>query len=139
MKSVPMTRVLRISIGFDLVITAMLAVPGLSSVFIAVIDRLGQISGWASALAPFDPFQMFMVNLAGMLGVAWNCARWRTASWELARMDLIAKGAVAALILFYVFVHEATPVLLLFVVTEVVGGVIQGVNMSPAVGTDSSE
>jgi hypothetical protein len=120
-----MTPLLRVIIGFDLLMTAWLAIPGLSDWFIQLIDRIGVITGWAAPLAPFDPFAMFMVNLAGVLGVAWNWARWRSASYELAKLDAAARLAVAALILYYVFVLGVTPVILLFVISEVFGSLVE--------------
>lgn len=110
---------------FDLAVTALLALPGISHGFIRVIDWLGTSSGLAPPLEPLPAFAMFMVNLAGVLGVCWNLTILRTQSYEMIRVNIVARWVVAALILYYVFAAQATPVLLLFVVSEIVGSLVE--------------
>jgi hypothetical protein len=112
-------------IGVDLAITIAMATPGLSRLFVAALDALGGVTGWAAPIPHVTSFLMFCLNLAGVLGVAWNSARWVTASYELARMDAVARLVVAALIVYYVVALGVTPVLLLFVVTELFGSLVQ--------------
>lgn len=108
---------------FDLAVTGWLAVPGLSLLFIDLMYWCDARLGFVSAYTPFDPLQQFMLNLAGVLGVCWNYAHLRHGRL-LSPIDAMARVAVAALILYYVFVQGATPVLLAFVVSELVGVVV---------------
>lgn len=125
MKMVAVSPLLRAIILYDLIVTACLALPGISQLFLQIIDLLGRYTGLAAPLPDFDPFQMFMVNLAGVMGVAWNGLRWKTPVYRLVRFDAWARLAVAALILYYVLLWDVTPVLLLFVFSELFGSVVE--------------
>lgn len=120
-----MTPLMRICISFDLLVTLCLAVPGASTLFIDTVSALGVMSGLSAPLPPFGAFEMFMVNLAGVLGVCWNGVYLRTASFTMARVNAVARLAVSALILYYVLALGVTPVLLLFLVSEVFGSVLE--------------
>ena len=69
MKSVAATPLLRAVGLFDLIVTAILAIPFLSDGFIGLIDWIGTASGLAEPLPPFPALAMFLVNLAGVLSV----------------------------------------------------------------------
>lgn len=125
MKTIELTPLMRVIIGFDLLVTAWLALPGAAGLFLDLLDALGRWSGLAPPIEPFDPLQLFMVNLAGILGVTWNWTRWHTASYDLAKIDAVARIAVAALIVYYVVAMGATPVLLLFMVSELSGSAVE--------------
>jgi len=60
----------------------------------------------------------------GVLGVVWAFVRLRTPTAELARMDSVARLVVAALIV-HAITAGATPVLWLFVLTEIGGSALQ--------------
>ncbi len=125
MKTVTASPALRAVGSFDLLVTGILAVPGLSHGFIALVSYLGVITGLAAPIEPFSPFAMFLVNLAGVLGVCWNFAILRTRADLLIRYNIIARWAVAALILYYVLGEGLSPVVLLFVVSEVGGSLVE--------------
>lgn len=125
LRTITLTPLMKLIIGFDIFVTAWMATPVLSNYFIDFLGLLGSQMSWTGDLDVFTPFHMFMVNLAGLLGVTWNITRWKTASWELARIDAWARLAVTALILFYLICYQVTPVLLLFVLTEVLGSIVE--------------
>lgn len=124
-RSVPPSVALRAVGSFDLLVTAIFAVPGLSHLFIALIDEIGVMTGLAPELPPFSPFAMFMVNLAGVLGVCWNLVILRTRSWEMLRINIVARWLVAALIIGYVLIEDVTPIILLFVISEIGGSLVE--------------
>lgn len=125
MTRVESTPLLRAVGRFDLAVTALLALPGISHAFIRVIDWLGSASGLAAPLQALPAFAMFFVNLAGVLGVCWNLMILRSASYEMIRVNIVARWVVAALILYYVLAQQVTPVLLLFVVSEIFGSAVE--------------
>ncbi|ULQ47704.1 hypothetical protein JN531_005305 [Flagellatimonas centrodinii] len=125
MNAVPASPALRAVSTFDLVVTAILAVPGLSHGFVALVSYLGVVTGLAAPIEPFSSFAMFLVNLAGVLGVCWNLAILRTRADLLIRYNIIARWAVAALIVYYVLAQGMSPVVLLFVISEIGGSLVE--------------
>lgn len=129
---------LLLAIGsFDLLVTALFAVPGLSDAFIGAIDLIGTSTGLARPLEPFSAFSMFMVNLAGVLGVCWNVMILRSGAYEMIRINVVARWAVAALIIYYVAARGVTPVILLFAVSEIFGSLVE-IRQKPLAGTTAS-
>lgn len=125
MSTVAQTPLLKTLVSFDLAITAWFAVPGLAELFIALVDGIGTQLGLAQPLPPFTPFNLFLLNLAGVLGVCWNWAILRTRAIALYRINWVARLFVAALILYYVVLRDVTPVILLFAFTEVFGSLVE--------------
>lgn len=121
----PVPVLLRTVGSFDLLVTTLLAVPGLSEAFVWCVDWIGTATGLASPMPAFPPFAMFMVNLAGVLGVCWNLAILRTPTDALLRANVRARGVVVALILFYVTLRGVSPVLLIFAASEVFGALVE--------------
>ncbi len=72
----------------------------------------------------FDPLTLMFVNIMGVLGVVWAMARLRTPTEELARLDALARMVVATLII-HAITWGATPILYVFVFTEVMGSAVQ--------------
>lgn len=72
----------------------------------------------------FDPVALMFVNIMGVLGVIWAIARLTNPTEELARLDALGRMVVAALII-HAITWGATPVLWLFVMTELAGSVAQ--------------
>lgn len=125
MPVIEQTRLLKALGGFDLAVTAWLAIPGLADLFIRFLDVAGTGAGIAEPLPSFPPLAMFLVNLAGVLGVCWNWALLRTASYDMYRINRLARLFVAALIVYYVTLRGVTPVILLFAITEIFGSWVE--------------
>ena len=113
---------LRANIATDLLLTAWLATPLLAEQFFALISWFGVATGLHPPLAPFGAFEMMMIHLAGILGVAWNAMRLRGLWRELWVADLLSKLAFSAVIVGYVAFAGVTPIALLFVLSELLGG-----------------
>ena len=110
----------------DLAVTLPFALPLIAEALIVLIYL---VDGWLGFGTPglyFEagPFGMMFVHIMGVLGVVWAIARLRTPTADLARIDAIARLAVAALIV-YAIASGATPVLWLFVATEIGGSALQ--------------
>ena len=110
----------------DLAVTAPFATPFIAEAIIALIYAIDREIGFATPAIMFEmgPLAMMFVHIMGVLGVVWAIARLKKPVAELARIDAIARLAVAALILFSI-TEGATPVLWVFVLTEIAGSAVQ--------------
>lgn len=111
---------------FDLAVTLPFALPLIAEALIVLIYMADGWLGFGTPALYFEagPFGMMFVHIMGVLGVVWALARLRTPSAELARIDAVVRLAVAALII-YAIASGATPVLWLFVATEIGGSALQ--------------
>lgn len=119
-------RIFRGTAWCDLAVTAPFAIPIIAEAVIALIYFIDREIGFATPAIMFEmtPLSMMFVHIMGALGVVWAIARLKKSVAELARIDAIARLAVAALIL-YSIAEGATPVLWLFVATEIAGSAVQ--------------
>ena len=110
----------------DLAVTLPFALPFIAEAVIALIYILDRWLGFGTPAVLFEmsPLAMMFVHIMGVLGVVWALARLRIPSPFLARTDALARLAVAGLIV-YAMTEGATPVLWLFVATEVGGSAVQ--------------
>lgn len=110
----------------DFAVTLPFALPFVAEALIALIYLLDRWLGFGTPAVLFEmgPLAMMFVHIMGVLGVVWALARLRIPSLLLARIDALARLAVAALIV-YAVTEGATPVLWLFVVTEIGGSAVQ--------------
>jgi hypothetical protein len=118
------TRIIRGFAWLDLAVTFPFALPYVANWLIALIYRIDIHLGLGSPLPYFDPVSMMFVNIMGILGVIWALARIGTPTEELARLDGLGRLVVAALII-HAITWGATPVLWLFVATELAGSAAQ--------------
>lgn len=119
-------KIIRGAAWCDLVITAPFAVPLVAEAIIALLYGIDREIGFATPALMFEmgPLAMMFAHIMGVLGVVWAIARLRQPVVELARIDAGARLVVAALI-FYAILAGATPVLWLFVFTEIAGSIAQ--------------
>lgn len=115
-------KVIRGVAWLDMTITLPFALPFIAEALISFLRFADSLLGFATPAATFElgPFAMMFVHIMGALGVVWALARIRSPLPELARIDAIARLAVALLIIFAI-AQGATPLLSLFVLTEIVG------------------
>ncbi len=109
---------------FDLAVTLPFALPFVAEFLLAFIYRIDAQLGFFTPPGAFGPLQMMFVHIMGVLGVIWALARVREPSETLARIDGLGRVMVAALIL-HAINGGATPVLAIFMVTELAGSVAQ--------------
>ena len=118
-------RIVRAVAGFDLAVTACLAIPPLARRFIEILFAGDAAAGFASPRVEFGPLHWLFVHLAGVLGVLWAAARLRTPTLDLAVLDIFGRIAVAALILYAGEADGMTPLLHVLVATELIGAGVQ--------------
>ncbi|ABS64141.1 conserved hypothetical protein [Parvibaculum lavamentivorans DS-1] len=110
----------------DLALTAPFAIPFVAEALISLIHEMDRQAGFGTPVTLFEmgPLSMMFVHIMGVLGVVWAFARLRTPIPALARIDAGARLAVAALIA-YAIAQGATPVLWLFIASEITGSMAQ--------------
>ena len=110
----------------DLFLTLPFALPLVAPAVVQAIVWLDRAIGLATPMDPLGNLGTFFLNLMGVLAVCWNGARAVPGSVELGRIDVTARAVVAALIVGYVVLGGVSPLLLVFVVTELGGALVQG-------------
>ena len=110
----------------DLAVTLPFALPLIADAMIALIYGIDRTIGLGTPSISFEmgSLAMMFVHIMGVLGVVWAIVRLRNPSPELALNDAFARLVVAALIV-YAIAQGATPVLWLFVLTELAGSALQ--------------
>ena len=111
-------RTVRIIASIDLAIAVVLAVPFTASLVLDYVFRVDRLLGFDTPPVDPRPSLVFLLNLAGVMAAVWAIARLTTQTTRLARLDVWRRAVVAALIVYYVLLRDQTPVLLLFVLTE---------------------
>ena len=121
-----MTRIqiIRTVAWVDFAITLPFALPYVSHWVIGLLYHIDMQLGLASPIPGFDPVSLMFVNIMGVLGVIWAMARIGSPSAYLARLDGLGRLVVAALII-HAITWGATPLLWLFVATELAGSAAQ--------------
>lgn len=109
----------------DVLLVGPLAVPGVSHLIISLIGWLDAALGLNSSIVTVNPMGMLFMNVVGVLAISWCIVRIQAPSVLLARLDILARLAVSALILYYMFVWGVTAVLLVFLVSELIGAVLE--------------
>jgi hypothetical protein len=120
-----LVRIVRAIAAFDLAVTGCLAVPPLASVLIRLLFAGDAALGLGSLPVEFRPLHWLFVNLAGVLGVLWAVARLRMPTPDLALLDVVGRLAVAAVILHATGAEGMTPLLHVFVASELLGAAAQ--------------
>lgn len=110
---------------FDLVVTLPFALPIVAQRVVYALFDLDEALGLTADLPRLDSLHLLFINLMGILAVLWNFARVRARGPELAQLDVWGRCAVALWITGYVLFSRVTPILLVFVVTELGGAWIE--------------
>lgn len=110
-------------IMLDLAICSLFAVPVISG---AAIDLLASVSSGPvrDVDALVGPAGAFFVNFGGLLGVLLNVALLDPSQRRLHWSNVVARLVVVLLILWYFLKSDLPSAFLLFVATEIVGGLI---------------
>ena len=109
----------------DLLLTLPFALPLVAGGVVDALAWIDRVLGLATPMAPLGNLGLLFLNLMGVLAVCWNGARATTGSHDLARIDIPARCVVSLLIVGYVLAGGVTPLLLVFVVTELFGALVQ--------------
>jgi hypothetical protein len=108
---------------FDLALCAVFAVPGLSAWVLLLLGQFNANLGLPGQLAPITGGAHFFVNFAGLLGVLLNFVLLQTRDRRAHWANIWARGGVIGLIGFYIAAHDLPWIFLVFVLTELGGGI----------------
>jgi hypothetical protein len=110
---------------FDLAATLPLAIPIFSGYWLALLFSGFGLAGSPSDHLPMPQTTLLFCNLAGILGVLWNGARFMRPERSLTRMDVRGRILVALMLVYYLGWQGLPAVLWLFVASEIIGAVLQ--------------
>lgn len=91
---------------------------------IGLIYQADQLMDIHSRIPVFDAVSLMFVNIMGILGVIWALARIGSPNAKLSHLDAMGRIIVAALII-HAITWGATPLLWVFVGTELIGSALQ--------------
>ncbi len=119
-------RTVRLFAWIDLPIVTVMAIPGLSHALVGLIDAIDALLGPGHGVGAWSPMAYLFLNVAGVLGVLWALIRLtQPGNLTLVRLDAWGRLAVTALVVGYVATGAVTPVLLVFLVSELVGAAFE--------------
>ncbi|GAA6154767.1 hypothetical protein [Pyruvatibacter sp.] len=104
----------------DLWLFTPLALPYFSEIYITILKFAHFQLGLAGGFPGFAPLHWVFINTTGILAVLWACIRLRYPVRDFALADAYARIVVAAILVFWIW-QGATPLLTLFVATEIGG------------------
>ena len=119
-------RVVRAIAFIDLAMAMAIAIPFVSALFVEYLFGLDLLLGFETPAVALAPSFVFTLNVAGVMAGVWALCRLINQTPSLARLDTWRRFVVVPLILYYVFFRDQTPVLLLFVLTEVAAALVEG-------------
>lgn len=119
--------IIRSVAAFDLLATLPLALPYVAELYLELL--LTGFGLWPQGDAGWLPLTQpaaLFCNLAGILAVTWNAARWKRPqeNW-LVRFDVRARIVVATLLAGYLLMLGAPGMLWIFVFSELAGALLQ--------------
>jgi hypothetical protein len=108
----------------DFIVTAPLAVPGVTQRWIETLVSAGGLLPVPDAWTTIAPSTLLFAQLLGVLGACWNGARLQWADdRRLVAIDAVARIAVSAILLVRI-THAAPPALGVFTLTELLGAIV---------------
>lgn len=110
---------------YDVIAALPLALPGVVSMQLAALSKVQEGLGLSGQFPIFDPFQLFFLNLFGSLSVIWAVLRIIKPEPLLGLTDGIARAVLSGLMLYYLIVWNVPQVVVLFIVPEILFGVLQ--------------
>lgn len=109
----------------DILLTAPLAIPGLSHAVIALLSSLDAAFGFESAITSTNALGILLMNTTGTMALFWCVARIQEPTVNLAWLDVYARCIIAVLVLGYVGLAGVSVLFLAFFVSESVGAVVE--------------
>ncbi|WP_299425231.1 hypothetical protein [uncultured Shimia sp.] len=107
--------------GYDILALLPFALPFVNVQHLATMGQVNALLG-GDVWPVFDPIQLMMVQLLGVIGTGWTVWRWRNVSREIGIFEGGLRLLVAATLLG-AFVQTGQPLLLMFAGIDVVFGV----------------
>jgi len=117
--------VFRFWAGVDLVIGLCLLLPPVAWWLLELLFSLNRALGGSGQGADLGPLGLLLLCMLGAMIVTWAVARLRHPHPRLALIDTIARFWVGGLIVWFVLFHQVPPIVLVFVISEWLGGIHQ--------------
>lgn len=105
---------------YDVLALLPFALPLVNEQHLATMGQVNALLG-GDVWPVFDPIQLMMVQLLGVIGTGWTVWRWRNVSREIGVFEGGLRFFVVAA-LFWAFVQSGQPLLLVFAGIDVVFG-----------------
>ena len=119
-------RVIRASAAYDVIATAAFALPWTAPFALDSLRGVHESLGLSGALPqPHEVFTILFANLLGSIVLVWSVLRWAKPSLTLGAADTAARALFSAWMLTAVL-SGASTVVLVFLVPEVLWGIVQG-------------
>ena len=119
-------RVIRASAAYDVVATAAFTLPWTAPLALDSLVKVHESWGLSGSLPlPDDPFTILFANLLGSIVLVWSVVRLAKPSLTLGAADTVARALFSAWMLT-ALLSGATTAVLVFLVPEVLWGVVQG-------------
>ncbi len=109
----------------DTAVSYPLALPPMAEHFLSALYFMNGKLGGDPTVPAFAPMQLFFVSLSGSLVALWCLARYLKPIGLFALLDGWGRVWISLLIVYFVAVENAPRVLLVFIVTEMAGGIAQ--------------
>lgn len=106
--------------GYDILALLPFALPFVNVQHLATMGQVNALLG-GDVWPMFDPIQLMMVQLLGVIGTGWTVWRWRNVSREIGVFEGGLRLWVAATLL-WAFAQTGQPLLLVFAGIDVVFG-----------------
>lgn len=120
----------RLSAGYDLVVTAGFMLPWTATLVMDVVAGLSSVLALERPVPTLDVTSLLFANLMGSVVVVWSLWRWRHPSRRVGLYDALARILFAAWQLFAV-AHGATYLLLGFTGAELLFALLQTLPVRP--------
>lgn len=117
--------IVRIGGVYDLAVTFPFAIPYLASTQIALLASLNQYLGFSGAIPAFEPLHLLFINLFGTIVSFWSVLRIHKGEPIFGLYDGVGRLLFASLMIFYLINYHVSQIVVLFLVPEIIFGVIQ--------------
>ena len=110
----------------DFMIVFPMAIPPIADLVLQMLAAANTL--WLNGALDYKLPDLLGLSLMAVLAVIWALARLNINSSMLMRLDIFGRTYIAALIIYACIFMNYAPVLLIFVITELVGAAHQGWN-----------
>lgn len=117
--------IVRIGGLYDLAVTFPFAIPYLAYTQIMMLSSLNQYLGFSGTIPSFEPLHLLFINLFGTIVSFWSVLRIHKGEPIFGLYDGVGRFLFASLMIFYILHYHVSQVVVLFLVPEIILGVIQ--------------
>ncbi|MCV9385333.1 hypothetical protein [Reichenbachiella ulvae] len=118
-------QLVKASAWYDLIVTAPFALPFTAKLTVELMAQIDQSMNLGGYVPTFEPFHFIFTNLLGSLVIIWSVIRIRHSHAVMGLYDAICRMFFASLMMYYLFLYQATPVIYFFLIPELLWGIAQ--------------